>query len=348
MRVTFKTLFNLGVAVFSMTVCAVAQAQDPALWEQYKKTFFSGDARVIDYRQGHASTSESQGYGMLLATSYDDRKAFENLWHWTRSNLSVRNDNLLAWLWGKRANGNWEAIDLNNATDGDVLVAFALLRASRRWDHEKYKHGALRIIRALREKMAVTVRGKTVLLPAYYGFGEKEGIVLNPSYMIFPAYRMFSEVDDGEFWKKVYRDSLEISLEACFGARCLPADWIRVTEDGMAPAEQWPPRFGYDAIRTLLHLSWERKPLPRGVGTALEAYRKYGYIPLWFDLKNWETSKEPALAGFYAIYSLAAEEAGDHKTSDRLLKEAKQSLLDEEKDYYSFSLYLLATIDEPL
>jgi len=50
----------------------------------------------------------------------------------------------------------------------------------------------------------------------------KEGEVLNPSYLIFPAFREFAEVEEPQFWKKVYEDSLEVLRKSAFGGWACP------------------------------------------------------------------------------------------------------------------------------
>ncbi|KKK77583.1 hypothetical protein LCGC14_2852130 [marine sediment metagenome] len=346
MQIKLRTLFSVTVLYMTLSACALAQAGEPAFWEHYKSTFISQDGRVIDYGQGQASTSEGQGYGMLLAVINGDKKVFDTVWDWTKANLSVRQDNLLAWLWGKRDNGMWEVMDYNNATDGDTLIAFALLKASTKWDRDSYEKEAMKVIRSIREKLAVRIEGKTFLLPGYYGFKDAGSITLNPSYMIFSAYRLFAEVDDNEFWRKIHQDGLELLKAACFGNPCLPADWIWVSRRGVEIAEARSTRFGHDAVRTLLHVSWAQGQLPEGLAIGLDSYKQNGYIPWWIDLKSGEISKQSAPAGFYAVYGRAAMQAGELKTSQRLFNEAEKKIQGEEKNYYSYSLYLLSLIKE--
>ena len=124
MLIKLRTLFSVTILCMTLSACASAQAGGPAFWEHYKSTFISHDGRVIDYGQGQASTSEGQGYGMLLAVINGDKKAFDTIWGWTKANLTVRQDGLMAWLWGKRDNAMWEVMDYNNATDGDTLIDF--------------------------------------------------------------------------------------------------------------------------------------------------------------------------------------------------------------------------------
>lgn len=326
----------------SLSGYCYSQEQSP--WEQYKSHFISGDGRIIDYYQDQASHSEGQGYGMLLAVMHDDRALFDKVWTWTKNNLRVRSDNLLAWKWGKRPNGQWQVLDYNNATDGDILVAFALIEAQKKWRDDAYKSEALKIIADIRKELAFEWRGNTLLLPGYYGFETGKGSVANPSYYIFPAYRAFAGVDEKSFWDKVYKGSKTVISEAVFTELRLPADWLILDDSGYSVDSQRSENFGYEAIRIPLYASLEEKPeVPEGVRRVLGLYEKTGYIPLWINLINGGFSLKPAPAGFYAVYARAAGIAGEKTASEKLFTEARAKLQEEKDDYYSHSLYLLAS-----
>ena len=339
-------LFSITGACFVLMLSLTARAEALPSWERYKALFVAQDGRVIDYGQGQVTTSEGQGYGMLLSVYHDDRKTFDSIWTWSRSNLGVRKDSLMAWLWGRRPNNTWEVMDYNNATDGDTLIALALLKAAGRWHHDEYRQEAKLILRSIREKLSVSRSGRTYLLPGYFGFTDEDSVTLNPSYLIFPAYRLFAEVDDKAFWDRLHGDSLDLLKKASFGENRLPPDWLRLKGDIVEIDEQRSTRFGYDAVRVFLHLSWEKGIMPGGLGHVLEIYRKKGYIPRWVDLKGGDISTNSAHAGIYAIYGLAARKAGDQKVSQDLLKEAATRLEDEGRDYYSYSLFLLSGIED--
>jgi endo-1,4-beta-D-glucanase Y len=90
----------------------------------------TAEGRVVDNANGGISHSEGQGYAMLIAERLDDRPTFETIWRWTQSNLLVRGDGLAAWRWSPETP---HVADHNNATDGDLLIAWALAQASDRW-----------------------------------------------------------------------------------------------------------------------------------------------------------------------------------------------------------------------
>jgi len=331
-------------AAITVLACGAADARDGSMWERYKQSFLSGDGRIVDHAQAKTSHSEGQGYGMLLAVRHDDRSAFEKIWQWTRNNLQVRSDRLFAWHWGKRPNNEWQVLDYNNATDGDITIAYALLLANEKWGIPEFRGEALRIIRDIRTLLAIAWQGRTFLLPGYFGFLERHSIVLNPSYLIFPAFRAFGRLDEAAFWDRVLQDGLFLVERSCFGSLCLPPDWVELNGDGIRPAEGKAPYFGAEAVRVMLALATEESPrFPKGVAALLDQYRTTGNLPLWIDLDKDSAALKPAAAGYYAVYSLAARRLGDRALADKLLREAQDRLKTEQDAYYSFSLYLLAT-----
>lgn len=336
--------YPIIICFFIFFISTYVCAGEQSVWEIYKEHFISRDGRVIDFYQNMASHSEGQGYGMLLAVIHDDRDLFEKIRQWTNNNLLARKDGLHCWLWGKRTNGKWEIIDYNSATDGDVLIAYALLEAGKKWGVKTYSDDALKIIRAMREKLAFTRQTRTLLLPAYYGFTKEKEFIINPSYLILPAFRAFAEADEKPFWDNVYKSSSSVLSEVEFSSLQLPADWIITNGTGFSVYSERSGNFGYEAIRVPLYISMEDKPkFPQGIKGILNIYNETGYIPLWVSLNNDSISLKPAPAGFYAVFARAAKIMGNDVLSNKLMDEAKRKLTEEKDDYYSFTLYLLAT-----
>src|SRR5258706_12799759 len=157
-------------------------------WRQYKDRFVTSDGRVGENVNGGISHSEGQGYGMLIAERLDDRPTFEAIWQWTQNNLLIRGDGLAAWRWSPDVP---HVADHNNATDGDLLIAWALAEASDRWHVSEYRKSARQIVEGLAANFVISSRFGPILLPASTGFAGKDrpdGPVVNLSYWIFPPF----------------------------------------------------------------------------------------------------------------------------------------------------------------
>ena len=114
-------------------------------WGTYKKRFVRA-GRVID-DVNRISHSEGQGYAMLIAVKAGDRAAFDEIWQWTKRELYVDPSGLAAWKWDDRTAS--KVTDKNNASDGDILIAWALAEAAERWGSMTYREAARDIIRAV-------------------------------------------------------------------------------------------------------------------------------------------------------------------------------------------------------
>jgi endoglucanase len=226
-------------------------------WQMYKERFVTPEGRVTDDANGGVSHSEGQGYGMLLAVRVDDRSAFERIWGWTKANLLVRSDGLAAWRYNPKHAP--PVADINNATDGDLLIAWALLEAGTRWRQAAYLKQARRTSDAIMSVLVVPSRWGPALMPGATGFGpgqRKDGPVVNLSYWIFPALARLKDLPGVAGWKGLEETGFKLIDMARFGPARLPANWISLAGETPSPAKGFPSVFGYDAVRIPLYLGW--------------------------------------------------------------------------------------------
>ena len=337
---------RLAVLLLGLLWFSEAHGLDADAWERFKNEYIAQDGRVIDFNQEGRSHSEGQGYAMLLAVAVDDPAALRRCWKWAKDNLQVRGtDRLFAWSWGERVPGRWGVVDMNNATDGDLLIAAALLQGAARWQDGSLQVEALGILESVRSNLIPEEHGLLILLPGYFGFVQKDGYVLNPSYLVFPAFRLFARHEHGPFWERLHRDSLEVLARSTFTRLGLPADWVLWREPDPVLAPGRGPHYGYEAVRVLLYLAWDEnvQALP-GIPRMLDLIESLGYVPRSVDLAGRSLSLEDSPAGFYAVYARAADALDRQQQGRALWKQARARLAGEDKDYYSHVLYLLAQI----
>jgi len=334
----------------ALTLALLWVSESPALdadaWDRFKTEYVAPDGRVIDFNQGGRSHSEGQGYAMLLAVALNDRSTFTRCWSWAENNLQVRgSDRLFAWSWGERLPGRWGVIDLNNATDGDLLIAAALLQGAAVWQDGALKEKALGVLESVRASLVVDEDGLLLLLPGYFGFVQQDGRLLNPSYLVLPAFRLFAQHEQAPFWQRLHRDSLTVLSRSTFSRLGLPADWVLWKEPEPVLAAGRGTLYGYEAIRVPLYLAWDEnlQALP-GISRTLDLVERVGYVPRSVELAGGAVSLDEASAGFYAVYARAAESLGRKEQSRALWKHAREKIAGERRDYYSHVLYLLAQI----
>lgn len=230
-------------------------AGSPA-WAEWSRRYLRPSGRVVDTGT-NASHSEGQGYGMLLAVAAGDRPAFDRIWGWTRANLAVRADHLLAWRWNPTAR---KVADRNNATDGDILVAWALAEAADLWNDADYANAGARIAKDIARLLIVDTAGVgPVLLPARFGFAssdQPDGPVVNLSYWIFPAFARLNQLAPDPDWAGVVQSGLAIidAIEAQKSGSV--SNWTGLGGGLVAPARRFPAVRGYDAARIPLYLAF--------------------------------------------------------------------------------------------
>jgi endoglucanase len=333
-------LCGLAALLVASLISASAAAQtDPlaAQWAIYRDRFIAEDGRVRDTGNKDLSHTEGQGYAMLFAAAFDDRATFDRVWHWTQGTLQRSDSALFSWRWDP-ANAAHPIDDSNNASDGDILIAWSLSRAAQRWHDPSHRADARRIIAAIRGKLVERFEGRFVLLPGLNGFKFKDGsIIVNPSYYIYPAFREFAQIEPSPVWTRLRRDGLALLAKARFGQWGLPTDWVTLTRGGgISPTATLPPRFGFDAIRIPLYLVWGGAASPQLLSPELAFWGAFADkpIPAWVDVTNGSVAPFPAPGGFNAIVTLA------RPTQDPNPAPAPE--IGDKDDYYSASLILLA------
>ena len=288
---------------------ARATSSDPkALWSAYKAQFLKPEGRIVDNGNGDVSHSEGQGYGLLLAALMEDRPAFDRIWSWTARELMVRKDHLAAWRWVPGATPH--VADTNNATDGDLLIAWALVEGATRFSRPELRTAAQAIARDIGRKLVKPSPYGPILMPGEKGFGAKEqvdGPVVNLSYWVFPAIEKIAPLAPEVDWDAVERGGLALLHQSRFGPARLPANWISLAGSGPAPAKAYPARFGYDAIRIPLYLAWSGSDQKAIVGVFGTLWASDGDIgPYEIDLATGNGEEVLGGFGFKAVAALAA------------------------------------------
>jgi endoglucanase len=306
-------------------------------WSAYKKRFVRA-GRVID-DVNRISHSEGQGYAMLIAVKAGDRTAFEEIWQWTKRELYVDPSGLAAWKWDDSAAS--KVTDKNNASDGDILIAWALAEAAERWGGMQHREAARDIIRAVgKQNIALSPVG-TILMPGRIGFTPEDhpdGQVLNLSYWVFPAFERFMTLDSETDWAAVQATGLKLLRESRFGPLRLPADWIAIGAGRSAPAKAFPAKFSYNAIRIPLYLTWAKLNQPDLLRPFVGLWNnELNLGPFEVDLSSGSAQQPFGGTGFKAI--IASAKCALHK------QKLHVSLLKVETDtYYTTTLHILSLV----
>jgi endoglucanase len=298
--------FTLASLLLVTGACSVGSSSSARTadtwWQRYRDAFLAPDGRVVDTGNGGISHSEGQGYGMALALAAGDRDAFVRMAEWTERTLARPDMALYSWRYDPRAAS--PIADPNNATDGDMLIAWALGRAGQQWGRRDYLDRAAAIRSAIRRECVVERFGRQLLLPGRAGFAEAGRVVLNPSYFIWWALDGFAKLDGASAWRGLIADCEDIVRLAKFGPHRLPTDWVEMRGPRLlTPAADRPPRFGFDAIRVALYASMGgRQSLATDIAKFWRScHDRQRAVPAWIDVMTGEEAPYPLSNGGAAI-----------------------------------------------
>jgi len=173
-----------------------------ALYTHWKAKFLRGGKVMMPEQTSDGTTSESQGYGLMISMAMDDKATFQAIWNETKGKL-ISGKGVVNWSWGKN--------DGTSATDGDEDIAYALYLADKKgWGT---KSDADSLAGAI---MSQDVSGSSLKLGSNYNVNA-----FNPSYFAPLAYRSFAGS-----WSGVI-DSGYGLVAKCQQSNGLIADWCK-------------------------------------------------------------------------------------------------------------------------
>jgi endoglucanase len=322
-----------------LAVSRLSADEAKADWAAFRRRFVQPDGRVVDTGNGGMSHTEGQGWGMLFAEHFDDLPTFDRILGWTSRALRRPHDALHAWRY--RPGDARPVSDTNNATDGDLCIAWALARAARRWGAADHGDVATVIARDVLRLLTARVGGVLVLLPGAAGFVRATVTVVNPSYYVFPAFDLLALLVPSADWASLQQHGRRLIERGRFGYWMLPPDWLQLSHAGnqLAPARPWPALCSFDAIRVPLYLIWAGLDDPViGAFAAFYAPRGGAPPPAWVNLETAAEAPYPAPPGMLAVARIAAAVTAPSDAPIDLPTVA------DAPDYYSAALSLLARI----
>ncbi len=326
-----------------LTVASPSRADDVQIgeldeWKSFRSRFVQQNGRVIDTDNHGQSHSEGQGWGMLFAARFGDRETFGRINDWRLRVLRRPGDQLHAW---RCRPGPDEVVDdNNNATDGDLLIAWGLLEAAKRWRDEALFAQGRALAADILRLLVRSAWGRIVLLPGLRGFEYSDYLVVNPSYYVFPAFPLLATAMPDPTWVRLAAHGIALLRASRFGRWQLPPDWLAVSgrTEPTRPAPGRPTRFAYDAVRVPLYLVWAGLRDEPAVSATADLWGRKSPLAetAWVDLDGGKNADYPPPTGFRAIARLATAANQPAPLLSQMPHVA------EARDYYSSALTLLA------
>lgn len=332
-------IFRIAIAITLLANMAFADS-----WDNFKTSYIQPDGRVVDHQNNHITHTEGIGYAMFFSVCHNDKETFQKLNHWLENNMPKNEQGLYPWKWGENEKKVWTVLDTNNATDGDMWIAYAWLCASKKFKDEKYRNKALELIQSIQVHLIRTVDNHKFLLPGIKGFETNTTITINPSYSIPFIFDAFYIESHNMIWNDLKYDALAL-LNLRYSTFRLHSDWIVYDKEIHAfSLHLLRPYFSYDAIRIPLFWSiWSKlNPGETAVLHYLEGYQNIldlPYFPIFVDLAHNAVSLDHdgsgAMQNSLLYYS---------KISNNTNLSKKEGINEKKTTYYGDSLGLFSTL----
>ena len=315
------------------------------------------------------TTSESQGYGMLIAAwmAGADPKAqeiFDGLWRFSRQHPSTIDPDLMSWRYRTEDPDHRE----DSAFDGDADIAYALLLADRQWGSGgsvDYRSAARTVMRAI-ERSTIGPQSRLPMLGDWVDpDGKRYNQYTNRSSDLMPLwFETFVQAGDAARWRGVAETSLRAleRLQRDFAPktglvpdffvprsaedhrpRPAPADFLEGPHDGAYyyNACRVPMRIGWDAL-------WSGRALSRRIVRKLNRWARETTggdakaFRAGYDLDGSPVEGSDYFSSaFVAPLGVAAMNDPRHRAwLDRIYRSVRKR----HQDYYEDSLALLSLL----
>lgn len=255
-------------------------------WQFYKGRFLVDGAHVVSNSYG-GTISEGQSYALLKALWMNEPATFNRVWQWTKLNMKRPSDYLLGWRWGDGERDTpFGLMELDNASDADQDIAYALLLAGKQWNRPDYTRDGLNIVKDLWRLNVQYLDGHYYLIPGTWEGFKQNYLTLNPSYFAPYVYREFAKADlaHASGWNQL-ADDIYDTLEACTNLTKprLPPNWCAVKwQDDHQGSRiifsdlqgEGSRDFGYDAFRVYWRMAMDARLSPAPGRDRAKAYLK--------------------------------------------------------------------------
>ncbi|MBQ3678645.1 MAG: hypothetical protein II929_03920 [Succinivibrio sp.] len=317
-------------ALAAVSIVFLCTAANASAWDDYKKRYLAADGAIVDTGNSNISHTEGQSYGLLFSLYFDDRESFDKILAWTKQNLFNEEKGL--YVWAYKRNESDPVADKNNATDGDLMIAWVLLEAGKKWKNKDYTKRGQKLLSVIQNTLIINFAKKQVILPGVNSFLENSFVTINPSYYIYPALTGLYKHTYQKKWNEIAKDGKDI-ISAVRG-RTVPItpDWLKMDLTGNVDvSDRWPARSSYDAIRVPLYLYWDNQNAPE-LAPWREWFSKFTTTttPAYVDVITGENANYTMTSGLLNVRKLVMGET------------VEEPVFTDKDDYYNASLSMLA------
>lgn len=355
--------FVLILAIFSVTLVLTRTKSKVEmrnrLYHQWSQQFV-----VLDQKQSYVRTStdvektivlsEAQSYGMLITVEAAQKgqasqKDFDKLYHYYLNNR-INGTQLMSWK--QTVTKEKVTAEQQNATDGDLYIAYALLVASKQWTNhsQEYKNQAKSILDDILKYNYNKTTG--VLTVGNWADEHSDYYHLMRTSDTLPQYfQEFYNATGNERWldikNKMLQSLVQISSQSETG---LLPDFIWVEETGARVANpdtiesKYDGAYSYNACRLPYALAQSQdKDSQQLVHKMLDFFMKQNKLYAGYDLKGTPLNQYQA-SSFFAPIVYAAQNSDGYL---KLVQQNKYIFLNQlpSDNYYDATITTLIALE---
>lgn len=233
--------------------------------KNYLKSFSSNEELFVNTSDNSdmQTVSEAQGYGMLISVVAGENniasaeKDFNDLYSYylTQVNSST---NLMNWK--QEITDNALSDSKENATDGDLYIAYSLIRAYKLWGNQDYKKSAETILNSIL-KYNYNEDLKILTLGSWVSKDSKEFQVFRSSDVIPMFFKEFRDFSKDVVWEEISNHMVSYVNDVSSSSKSgLVSDMIVVSNgkgtvpDGIVISSETDMQYSWSACRVPMQL----------------------------------------------------------------------------------------------
>lgn len=361
-RTKFRFIwFIIALVLLAVIFLRARQTNDKVLksnlYKEWAQQFLvtKGDTAYIKTTNDETKDvvlSEAQGYGMLISVEAAEeglasKSQFNHLYHYY---LSHRDGSSQLMSWRQIISGQKETSQKSNETDGDLYIAYALIRAANLWNDEEYKKQAKRLLADIlaynynSTQEVLTVGNWATKDSKYYN-------LVRTSDVLPEQFSSFYELSGDERWLTIKDNMLDkLTLVSQKVKTGLVPDFIWLEDDNVKiassndVANEFDGSYSYNACRLPYNLAHSKDAKSQQVlGKMMTFFMSKNHVYAGYDLAGHVLTKQNA-GSFSAPLLYAGSQNTDYQ---KLVEENRYIFMTKlsEQSYYDATLVTLVALE---
>ena len=329
------------------------------IYQQWSKNYVvqqkdKAYVKTTNDRKKNVVLSESQGYGMVTAVEaakqgYASQKDFERLYNYY---LAHRMKNTQLMSWRQTVKNGVVTAETNNATDGDLYIAYALIQAAKLWPQKADAyHTQARAI--LKDILTYNYNSTTgVLTVGNWATSDSKYYRLMRTSDVLPAqFQAFYKLTGNAQWLKIKSNMLsKLELMSAKSKTGLLPDFLWVEADTVRAAEKkavaskYDGDYYYNACRLPYNLAQSRDKQSQNIlNKMMNFFMKQEVLYAGYTLKG-KALNHYQSASFGAPIFYAANRNSAYR---KLVQQNKYIFMQDlsKENYYEAAMITLVVLD---